>query len=109
VSVDGHAITEAEMPSHSHGILGTNSTGGVVDENFHGGNMNGVPAVYNAGGTESHRSASSAGNPLTEAKGSGSAHTHTAAAVSDGAHTHSLSSISILPTYKQLYFIMKVS
>lgn len=108
-SVDGHALTEDEMPSHSHGILGTNSTSGVVDENFHGGNMNGVPAVYNAGGTESHRSTSSAGNPLTEAKGGGNAHSHslTMNAVAD--HTHSLASISTLPPYKQLYFIMKVS
>lgn len=84
-ATDGHALTEAEMPSHTHQQLFDDSTG--------------------AAGGSGNPDANGGATPLgtTGATGGNTAHTHPIS--SDGAHTHTVA-VSTLPPYRALHFIM---
>ena len=49
------------------------------------------------------------GGLLIEQTGNGDAHSHTLTMNAVANHTHSLASVSIIPPYKAVYFIMKVA
>jgi len=95
-TIAGHAITEAEMSSHTHTMFtDEDSSAGEIDQSS--------DYAANVGGLGNNGSYIIQGvtNPpsvgRTKATGNGVAHTHTA----------SLSSTSHLPAYYQLAFIMK--
>lgn len=106
VSVAGHALTESELPAHSHRLLG--ATSALVDIPVGAASAQVVGAGRGAAG-QTYVQQNNSSDDLVEDTGDGSAHTHTATTGSDGAHTHSLSSISTLPPYTAVYYIMKVS
>lgn len=91
LAIDGHALTIAEMPAHSH----TTPCGpreGDTATNFTNGN-------------------SSVGTPVsTSSVGSGDAHTHTGNTTDSGSHTHDLTldDATLLPPYYALCYIMKI-
>jgi len=85
VKVDGHSLTTAEMPSHSHSVSGTSSTGGTHIA------------------FDCHTDGGYSGSATTTSAGGGGAHTHTASATQD-THKHS---VDITVPYYVLAFIMK--
>lgn len=99
-----HALTVAEMPTHAHGVRGS-AVGGVATP-LSGGGSDGFSG-HSGAGPYSFQTQDAGGNDLVQEKGSGDAHRHTIS--SDGAHTHSLGSISTIPPYVGIYFVMKVS
>lgn len=118
-STGGTSLTVSQLPDHQHGgYSGNNFERGVTVGSYTSSYRQAVviPGFtkndglnLDAVGTNSiaHTNASS---PLTTGMvsgGSGSAHSHSIS--SAGAHTHTLSTISILPPYVALHFIMKVS
>lgn len=80
-TVDGHALTESEMPSHSHGEGGTSSTdafgGRTTPEPDAAGKLR--PGGYQGGNV---------GYWETEAAGGGQAHSH--GLTGDGRHSHTV-------------------
>ena len=108
VTVDGHVLSTAEIPSHSHSLRGSTSTSGSVDENFQGGGMAGPAAAYN-GGPTALRTNNSLGEALVDGAGGGGSHNHTATSDAAADHTHTLAAIATIPPYKAVYFIMKVA
>jgi microcystin-dependent protein len=90
----GAVLTEAQMPSHVHGLVsgyisGTPQAGAGRIWN---GNENFLTAVPWAS---------------TDARGGGQAHTHAIGA--DGNHAHNVNGIPTVPPYTALWFIMRVS
>ena len=95
-TITGTALTVAQMPSHSHSILAslssgntdpvTNLTGGIA------GDVNNLSTV----------AANGAGTPLITAAGTGETHTHTADTAAG--HTHT---VTTMPPYYGLFYIMK--
>lgn len=85
----GHALTESEMPSHTHnvGYRGSNASSTGSDTDFV--TPQGDPRLD--------------GQVATAATGGGAAHTHTIA--SESAHTHDIN-VAIMPPYFALAFIM---
>lgn len=118
----GHSLTTAEIPDHKHG--------GWIGNNYERG-INGTttpnPATFRTGpvlkdvtrndallldSASNTLEVTSASTPFTSGMVSGggaSAHTHSLSISSAGAHTHSLSSVSIIPPYHAVYYVMKVS
>lgn len=90
LDIDGHALTIAEMPAHTH----TTACGpreGDTSTNFTNGN-------------------NSVGTPVpTSSVGGGDPHTHTGTTTDSGSHTHDLTldDATLLPPYYALCFIMK--
>jgi len=103
-STGSHALTEAELPPHRHGLLGS-SVGGVATP-LSGGGSDGISG-HSGVGPYAYQDTDSGGTELMEDVGNGDGHSHSIS--SDGAHTHSLGSISTIPPYVGVYFIMKVS
>ncbi|CAB4139976.1 hypothetical protein UFOVP397_12 [uncultured Caudovirales phage] len=111
----GTAITEAQMPGHTH--TGTTSSAGDHQHGTAGwGGAPGIAPVGNYGNTNNYvltgggtdvYSTSAAGAHshafTTSSAGGGQAHTHTIG--SDGAHTHT---VDTLPPFFALAFIMKL-
>ena len=100
VTVDGTTLTESQMPSHKHGIRGSNVTGSpnnrpVLDSSQN--NLANEGAMDVTGGSETHTHTAT-----TNSTGS---HTHTASSASTGAHTHSVDTLS---PYYALAFIIKL-
>lgn len=103
LSIDGHTLTIAEMPSHAH-------WNGMTDDG---------PGMFNHGNRPASPVADrepSAGNDsgtvegLTEEEGGGDPHSHTGSTTESGEHTHDLTldDVSIMPPYFALCFIMKI-
>jgi hypothetical protein len=100
----GHSLTTAEMPAHRH-------ANGVTDT--------GTGDVFSRGTTSSPGSPDSIDNNgssgtlegWTETVGSGNPHSHSVTIDSGGSHTHtgSSSSVSSLPPYYSLAFVMRIS
>lgn len=96
-TTDGHALTESEMPAHTH-----NET--FVDDN--GGQAKAGSGGFSVGGyTGTTRTAA------VSSTGGGAAHTHTHTSTTDsgGAHTHTVTSSAGAnnPPYLALNFIIK--
>jgi hypothetical protein len=112
-SADGHSITEAEMATHSHGLRNSYGPGTpAVQANMADAGNYGVAGTrYSAGppSTGYIDAATGDGAALIEAVGGGDAHSHTLTMDAVADHTHTLSSVSTVPPYKAVYFIMKVS
>jgi hypothetical protein len=107
VTVDGHALTTAELPAISPRVLDRGGGSGVADGS-------GLTACQSLAGIRnvaegSYVTNNSLGTPFIEPLGGGNAHDHSAASNAVGNHTHGLGSISTIPPYKAVYFIMKVS
>lgn len=103
----GHALTVAELPAHGHSIFAVNN---ALDSNADGwqvANSMGIPGENV--GPFAYRDQNGAGNDLVQDTGGGAAHDHDVTVDSGGAHTHALSSVSILPPYRALYYIMKTA
>jgi hypothetical protein len=83
------AITEAQMPAHTHEVAG----GYLVNGN---GTTDGID-----GGPQANAAVIS--TPVTSSVGGGGGHTHTITAESN--HNHS---VDTLPPYRALYFIMRL-
>lgn len=79
ITVDNHTLTESQMPSHTHGLVGSSSPFQVA-ANQSGNGPSASPGLY------------------TFATGGGGAHNHTAAS----------SAVATLPPYYALAFIMKL-
>jgi hypothetical protein len=101
ITVAGHALTVAQMPSHTHTFTHEN---GDVDG---GGNSN-RPRNFAAIGGDT--------TITTNTTGSGQAHTHTASSAASGLHTHTgtiledgahTHTVTVTPPYFALCFIMK--
>lgn len=93
----GHALTEAEMPAHTHAIqrmkggdLGTNLAAQTGD-----GTLTGTTGSTGGGQAHSH------------SIGTDGAHTHGVTVDAAGAHNHSVT-VDTVPPYKALHYIMKV-
>ena len=98
------SLTVAQMPSHRHRARGSVGAGNAAP-------LSGLGSLgfsgHRDGGSYAFRDDDSAGNDLLENTGSGNAHNHAIGV--DGAHTHSVSSISIIPPFHAVYYVMKVS
>lgn len=106
VTVDGHSLTEAELPTHYHLM----SKFGVSNSTLTSANY--LSQERTAGGDTEYILNGAAGTPdvgRTGSVGSGAAHTHTGSGDSAGAHTHTFTSSTVdnLPPYYALAFIMK--
>lgn len=90
-SVGSTALSEAQMPAHSHtvSIAGSGDSSGGPGYGFTKGSTNNThPYLY------------------TDSKGSGAGHTHTIG--SDGSHTHGITDWDNRPPYYALAYIMKL-
>lgn len=101
-----HSLTEAQMPAHKHldgatvRYKPTDSFGQTPTDGH---------VVKNENIWEHHqfRSNGSSARFYGSTVGSGSGHSHSVS--SAGAHTHSVASISIIPPFHAVYYVMKVS
>lgn len=95
-TINSHTLTTSEIPSHSHGA-GTLAVTGTV------------PTYNNTQTFTPHNSVCGNNNAgiSTVAVTMGSMTGSTATAGTDGGHTHTASSMSILPPYYALCYIMK--
>jgi len=103
----GHVLTAGELPSHAHTLY---VDGGTDTDNVSYG-FNNAPGLAVAGksitgpaSVGAYRSTNGLSTPLVGSVGAGDPHTH--AINSDGVHTHT---VSTLPPYYTLYFIMKIA
>lgn len=107
VTVDGTALTVAQLPAHGHPFRMSTSINATSQSDATGGF---VIVDTGSGGTLANYAAftgtpsSTAGEQIGGA-GSGSTHDHTASTASNGAHTHT---VATLPPYYALAFIMKL-
>ena len=87
VTVDGHVLTEPEMPSHRHQALTTDTlvanSGNITNAMIDGINI-GNPLYADIG---------IGGNALIQNTGGNAAHNHTASSGATGGHNHSTSTI----------------
>ncbi len=104
-------LDEDQIPEHSHRLFvwdsGSNGPGQM--ENFGSstlGNAKGVAGNADSN-TYAYRQATQAGNDLIEAAGGGENAGHDHSIAASGTHTHTAGSVSTLPPYRALYFIMK--
>jgi hypothetical protein len=97
------------MPVHNHRLLASSGGGITASGTITGGA--GLLADFSGGHTTNGYIEASSGSPGTpwveEAGGGGAAHNHTISSVAD--HTHAFSSISVIPPFTAVYYIMKVS
>lgn len=110
ITIDGHALTLAQIPTHSHQVLvneeSTDAASWTSDK-F-------IAQRRTTGASESRYELSHSSSTPNIAKsgnaGSGDTHTHTASASALSAHTHDLNvdAASSLPPYKALHYIMFV-
>lgn len=99
-STGSTALTESQMPSHRHRILGTTG-GGITDTSVSAANARGIGAVRN-NTSEPYVDATSLGDEYVENTGSGTGHTHSITAAAN--HTHT---VSITPPYLALWAVMR--
>ncbi len=99
ITVDGHTLTVAEMPAHTHTLTATAAT----------------PANYGAGYSASTGAQQSGPVSGTNSTGSNQAHSHTASSGGVGDHAHTVSvaadhthSIDVRPRYYAIAFIIKI-
>jgi microcystin-dependent protein len=100
-STGSHALTEAEMPAHSHRLwvwLGNTSNDQV--DSIGGRDAHIAGEVNPTGG---YAATNGDSDQLVEDTGSGDAHSHSVAA-----HTHDIPTLDNRPPYYALYFIIKV-
>ncbi len=103
LTVATHILVEAELPAHKHGNGVTCATSNVFNHST-------TPAVPTTGKSIDENGATGGTEGYTTTIGSGTAHGHTGStADSDGSHTHttSVDTVSNLPPYFALAYIMK--
>lgn len=114
LTIDAHALTIAEIPSHRHTILGPEVASGEFEFNSVVDAETPIGAESHTGGDTEYSLNGTAGNVADRAgsglTGGGAGHTHTGAAASSGAHTHTITTGagSSLPPYFALCYIMKI-
>ena len=96
-SAAAHALTVDEMPAHNHRVYCGSPT-----------NINGGFDIT-ASANLAYRDDVAGGVPLVEDTGGGDAHSHGLSIDAASDHTHTLDSISTIPPYVGIYFIMRVS
>lgn len=106
VTVDPHALTEAELAAHEHFVSANVVNGAALS------GSNSLVKQKTTGGDgdyvlEGTVTASTIGK--SSETGSGTAHSHTGSTASDGAHTHTTPNPAVdnLPPYYALAYIMK--
>lgn len=108
-STGNHTLTESQLPSHHHklaaavantnqGLLANNYLGVTSDDSVTSGNSEYI--LRSAGASP----AATVG--MSSSTGSGQGHSHSIG--SGGSHTHTLDSISTLPPYRAVFWIMFV-
>jgi hypothetical protein len=104
LSVDGHVLTVAEMPAHTH-------WNGMCDDGPGMFNHGSRPAAPAADREPSAGKDSGTVEGLTEVTGASAAHTHTGSTTESGSHVHdiTLDEVGSLPPYFALCFIMKIA
>jgi hypothetical protein len=103
LTIDDHVLTEAEIPAHQHGAgLGQNSSTGT-SVFLHGFQAGSASSSITQDGDNTNNEA------LTESIGGGDGHTHTGNTASDGSHAHTFTgdSLSVIPPFYSLCYIMK--
>lgn len=105
LSIDGHALTEAEMPSHNHG-------NGSLYTSGNGGHTHDVRVDTGSGGNEIAAQAAESGSFSSGRISSVGDHTHsilgsTATAGSDNAHTHGITNSSWRPAHLNCLVVEK--
>jgi hypothetical protein len=121
-STDGHTITPAQMPSHTHlftdtyAIIGDYGLGGSTAPVRDRNGTYIYPSFYTAGnGTDGDQDNGAYGFPsVTESAGGNQSHAHVIRA--DGVHGHTLSgsatvsgiTLATVPPYVALFYIMKL-
>lgn len=100
-------LTEAQMPEHTHRLYGseTGSVATLLEPLSHG--LCGIKG----GAGRQFTDESGDGSDLVEPAGGTEGHTHSVSVTtsSNGAHTHNLSTISTVPPFVNIYYIMKVT
>lgn len=104
-----HVLTEAEMPAHSHKLWGDTST---ATTDTSGLGASDAESVAGRTANVSNSFIALAGDdsaPLVETVGGDGGHTHTVAMDAVADHTHTLASVSTVPPFVGVYFIMRVT
>lgn len=103
----GHAITEAQMPFHSHGVFDPGHAHAMFDQSGPNG-ANATPRNVALGivqNTAGPKTTDGAGTGISiAAAGGNQAHAH--GIVADGTHAHNVT-VPTVPVYYSLAFIMK--
>lgn len=104
LDIDGHVLTIAELPAHTH-------WNGMTDDGPGMFNHGSRPAAPAADREPSAGKDSGTVEGLTEVTGGDAAHTHTGNTTESGLHTHdiTLDEVVSLPPYFALCFIMKIA
>lgn len=104
ITVDDHALSVAEIPSHSH-------PNGVVDNNDSVFNRGSAAAAPTKPSSIETNSPDGVTEGVTGAAGSGDPHAHTASSASAGSHAHAVTvdSTDILPPFYALCYIMRIA
>lgn len=103
ITVDGHTLTESEMPAHKHGS-------GVLDVAAVAFNHGSFTASPSSGSSITTNSADGTVEGWSTDSGGGTAHSHTGASTDAGSHTHvaTVDAATAIPPYYALCKIMKV-
>jgi hypothetical protein len=100
VTVGGHALTEDELPAHSHRVLYQSNS------NYSASGSSQFRTMQTTNNVQYQTNNETNGQPVIEPTGGGEEHTHTGGSATTVAdHTHS---VATLPPYFGLYFIMFV-
>jgi microcystin-dependent protein len=109
--VGSHALSTDEMPAHRHRLRASSGGGISASATL----TNGAAYGLLADSTPGHSAAGlddtthPANTEWVETVGGGQAHDHSLSLDPVGNHSHTIDSVSTIPPYKALYFIMKVS
>lgn len=98
------SLTTAQLPPHSHRLLGDSSQATTATHGLNSPQTRSVAGRTAAVTTAYYEDAGATATQLVENTGSGQGHSHSIS--SDGAHTHT---VSLQPPARGLYFIMRVS
>jgi len=102
-----HVLTEAEIPAHNHldgatvRLYPTDSEGQTPPNGYE---INDNEWIWEHA---QFRTNDSSARFYTDDTGGGTGHTHPMSLAAGGAHTHTLATISTIPPYKAVHYIMK--
>jgi microcystin-dependent protein len=99
-TVQGVALSLAQMPTHNHRVYGSDAGGGDIDPLAAASSA----VAGTADGTNAYLGSNGSSTKILEDTGSGQPHTHGMDSAGDHAHT-----VATLPPYYALAFIIKVT